>query len=162
MSEIQHTIKTILSLQSLEYQMLEFLFVPFYMCILQLFNLRQFFFMGSILFKYLFSNSFYPCILSCLVSGIISCILAQIQNICHTNCFSELPERFPNKTVQVHVVVLLLTAEGQGVDGAQSCQVSLNFVVRQWISEIHENTVNMKMDRLVGEEESALKREAPG
>lgn len=92
MSEMQHAIKTILSLQSLEYQMLEFLFVPIYMCILQLFNLRQFFSMGSILFKQLFSNSFYPCILSCLVSGIISCVLAQIQSICHSNCFSELPE----------------------------------------------------------------------
>lgn len=34
MSEMQRAIKTILSLQSLEYYMLEFLFVPFFMCIL--------------------------------------------------------------------------------------------------------------------------------
>lgn len=34
MSEMQHAIKTIKSLQTLEYWMLEFLFVLFYMCIL--------------------------------------------------------------------------------------------------------------------------------
>lgn len=31
---MQHAIKTIVSLQSVEYYMLEFLFVPFFVCIL--------------------------------------------------------------------------------------------------------------------------------
>lgn len=34
MSEMKHAVKTILSLQSVEYYILEFLFVPFFMYIL--------------------------------------------------------------------------------------------------------------------------------